>query len=316
MTLPDPAPGRKPRRRGLFGPFVLLLILAAGWSLGWLWLKGEAERRMDAAAKDLEGRGYRLTWDQRVVSGYPFRLDVTLRGARVSEPSGWALTAPALKGEAYVYAPTHWVVVAPQGVTFTRPDGGAVIVAGKALRASLSEFDKRPPRIALEGLDLTFSPEAGAKPYFLSAVRQLNLRLIPGPDDQGGVLIYLGGARMALQGLAARATEGAAVDLETDLTLTKMSAFQGEDWAGAARNWSGGGGLVLVRKVAVSGGAARLEAKAGTLHVGADGRLEGDLDATLGDITGTGQTLQGRVSLAGGQASIGPLPIGPSPRVY
>jgi hypothetical protein len=316
MTLPDPAPGRKPRRRGLFGPFVLLLLLIIAWSGGWYWLQGEAIRRMDAASAQMAQRGYRLTWDQRYVGGYPFRLDINLTGVSVSEPSGWALTAPELRGEAYVYRPDHWVMVAPQGLTFTRPDGGAVIVSGKAMRASISEIGARPPRIALEGYDLTFSPEAGADPYFLSAVRQANVRIMPGPNDLGGVLLHLGGTKMALQGLAARATEGRDVDMDLDLTLTKMSAFQGQDWAAAARGWSRGGGQVLVRKAQVTGGAAVLSAKGGTLHVAADGRLEGDLDATLGDITGSGQTLQGQVNLANGQASIGPLPIGPSPRIY
>ncbi|RYF91589.1 MAG: DUF2125 domain-containing protein [Caulobacteraceae bacterium] len=313
-TLPDPAPRRK--RSGVATPFILLLILIAAWSGGWFWLRGEAMRRMDETAKVMGDRGYRLTWGERTVSGYPFRLDIYLKDAKVSEPSGWALSAPVIKSEAFVYALKHWVFVAPQGVTFTRPDGGAVIVQGKALRASLSDLDKRPPTIAIEGADLTFSPEAGAKPYFLSAARQLNVRILPGPNDLGGVLLHIGGAKMALQGLAARATEGGVVDMDLDLTLTKMSALSGQDWESSARAWAAKGGVIQVRQASVTGGAARLSAKAGTLTPDASGRLSGDLDATLGDLTGTGQALQGRVSLRDGKARIGPLEVGPSPRVW
>lgn len=279
-------------------------------------MRGEAMRRMDETAKVLGDKGYRLTWSERTVSGYPFRLDVNLKDAQVAEPSGWQLTAPLIKGEAYIYRLDHWVVVAPQGVTFTRPDGGAVIVQGKALRASLADFDKKPPSLMLEGVDLTFSPEAGAKPYFLSAAKQLNLKIMAGPDDLGGVLLHVGGARMALEGLAARATEGGVVDMDLDLTLTRMSALAGEDWEGAARAWAAAGGVIKVRQASVSGGAARLSAKAGTLTPDANGRLAGDLDATLGDLTGSGQSLQGQVSLQGGKARIGPLEVGPSPRVW
>lgn len=313
-TLPDRRPRRK--RLGITTPFILLAIVVTAWSGGWWWLRGEAVRRMDETAKVLGDKGYRLTWSERTVSGYPFRLDVNLKDAAVSEPSGWQLTAPLVKAEAYIYRLDHWVLVTPQGLTFTRPDGGAVIVQGRAMRASLADFDKRPPSIMLEGVDLTFNPEAGAKPYFLSAARQLNMKIVAGPDDLGGVLLHIGGARMALQGLAARATEGGVVDMDLDLTLTKMSALTGQDWEGAARSWAARGGVIQVRQASVTGGAARLSAKAGTLTPDANGRLSGDLDATLGDLTGSGQALQGRVSLRDGKARIGPLEIGPSPRVW
>lgn len=315
MTLPDPASPRK--RRGPFGPlFILVLILAVGWCAGWFWLKDQAIARMDQTARTLADSGYRLEWGKREVSGFPFRLNVNLSDLRVSEPSGWALTAPMLKGEAFAYALGHWVLVAPQGVTFTRPDGGAVIVQGQALRASLTEFDKRPPRIDIEGVNLTFSPEAGAKPYFLSSAKQLNVRVLAGPEDQGAFLLRVGGARMALQGLAARATEGGLVDMDLGLTLTRISAFDGQSWESAARAWAAAGGVIDVDRASVSGGAARLSAKAGTLRPATNGRLEGTLDASLGDLTGSGQMLQGQVVLRGEKAFIGPLEIGPSPRVW
>lgn len=313
-TLPDPAPRRK--RRSPFIPFLLAVVLIAAWSGGWWWMRGEAMRRMDETARVMGDRGYRLTWSERTVSGFPFRLDVNLKDATVSEPSGWQLKAPLIKSEAYIYRLDHWILVTPQGLTFTRPDGGAVIVQGKAMRASLADFDKRPPSIMLEGVELTFNPEAGAKPYFLSAARQLNMKIMAGPDDLGGVLLHIGGARMALEGLAARATEGGLVDMDLNLTLTRMSALSGQDWEGAARAWAAKGGVIQVRQAQVTGGAVRLSAKAGTLTPDANGRLSGDLDATLGDLTGSGQALEGRVSLQDGKARLGPLELGPSPRVW
>ncbi|HYE46650.1 MAG TPA: DUF2125 domain-containing protein [Caulobacter sp.] len=314
MSLPDPASPRKRRGPGLI--LVLAALLVGGWSAGWFWLKGEAVKRMDQAAKDLSDRGYRLEWSRREVTGFPFRLDVDLSDLRVSEPSGWALSAPLIKSEAFVYALGHWVLVAPQGVTFTRPDGGAVIVQGQALRASLSDLGKRPPRVDIEGVNLTFSPEAGAKPYFLSSARQLNVRLVAGPDDNGAFLLRVGGAQMALEGLAARATEGGLVDMDLGLTLTRVSAFGGQSWEDGARAWARAGGRIEVDRASVSGGQARLSAKTGTLRPDRAGRLEGQLDASLGDLTGSGQLLQGRVILRDGKAFIGPLEIGPSPRVW
>ncbi|MFN3856174.1 MAG: DUF2125 domain-containing protein [Caulobacter sp.] len=316
MTLPDQGHGRKARRRGPGPLFFLIIAAAAIWCGGWFWLKAQVEQRMDAAVAQAAGDGYGLRWASRKVSGFPFRMNVELTDVAATEPSGWAVTIPRLKGEAFAYAIHHWVVLIPEGLTFTRPDGGAVIVTARALRASLTDFDQKPPRIAVEGVDLAFTPEAGAKPYFLSAARTLNARIIPGPDDQGGVLLLLGGTRMALEGLAARATEGGLVDFELDLTLSRVSGFQGRSWADAARSWTGSGGVILVRKASVSGGAAVLKAEGGTLTVGPDGRLQGDLDAELGDIAGQGQPLRGRVTLTGGEARLGPLVIGPAPRLF
>lgn len=316
MTLPDPADRRKSRRRGPGGLFILVILLAAAWSGGWFWLKGQVEQRMDAVVAQAKQDGYELRWAGRKISGFPFRVDVELTDVVATEPSGWGVAIPRVKGEAFAYAIHHWVVVLPEGLTFNRPDGGAVIVTARALRASLTDFDKRPPSVAIEGVDMTFTPEAGARPYFLSAARSLNARIIPGPDDQGGVLLLLGGTRMALEGLAARATEGGLVNFELDLTLTRVSGFEGRSWAQAARAWTGAGGVILVRKASVSGGAAVLSAKSGTLTVAPDGRLQGDLDAELGDLSGQGQPLRGRVSLVEGQARLGPLVIGPSPRLF
>ncbi|MBW8890639.1 MAG: DUF2125 domain-containing protein [Burkholderiales bacterium] len=59
-----------------------------------MWLRGQAEQRMDATALSLKSRGYDLSWEARAFSGYPFRMDVRLVNARVAEPSGWALRAP------------------------------------------------------------------------------------------------------------------------------------------------------------------------------------------------------------------------------
>ena len=122
MTLPDSPPARKTRKRGLFLPWLLALLVIGGWSVAWFRLRGEAVARMDAAVVQLRAQGYPVVWKTRTVTGFPFRLDVTLTGARIAEPSGWALAMPMLKSEAYIYRLDQWMLVAPDGVTLTRPD--------------------------------------------------------------------------------------------------------------------------------------------------------------------------------------------------
>lgn len=318
MTLPEAERPRKPskgRRRGLFLPWFLALLLVIGWSLGWFWLRGEAERRMDAGVAQLKAQGYDVVWRQRTITGFPFRLDVKLDGARIAEPSGWALAATDLKGEAWVYRLDHWVFVAPDGVILTRPEGGPVTVRAKALRASLSSMDKHPPRLAIEGVGLDFEPAPGAEPYWVEAAEKLELRLVPGPNDQGAVQFIVAGAKLRLKGLPARIVQGKTASVTWNLILSKMSAVHGQSWPDAVRSWRDAGGTIMVEAAEVRGGDAVLSGKGGPLKVGVDGRLQGDLEATLKGSDNT-PAFGGDVELKNGEAKIGPLPLGPSPRVY
>lgn len=316
MTLPERERSRKPRRGGLFLPWFLALLLVVGWSVGWFWLKNEAITRMDASVERLRAQGYDVVWRRREVSGFPFRLDVTLEGPRIAEPSGWAIGAPSLKGEAWIYRLDHWVLVAPAGVTLMRPEGGPVTVRADALRGSFAGFDRHPPRVSIEGVGLNFEPAPGGKAYPVQSAEKLELHLRPGPEDQGGLLLRVEGARLNLEGLPARVVEGKTASMMWNLTLSKMSAFRGGDWPDAVRNWRDAGGFITVSGAEVKGGDAVLSGKGGPLTVGLDGRLQGDLEATLKGDSGSAPAFSGDVELKDGQAKIGPLPLGPSPRLY
>ncbi|MGI8840186.1 MAG: prephenate/arogenate dehydrogenase family protein [Caulobacteraceae bacterium] len=270
-----------PRRLGLYAPFVVLLAFALAWSAGWLALRGEILRRMDAARRPASVSGRTLDWTSREVSGFPFRVDVTLDNPRLREPSGWALAAPRLAAEALVFAPTHWVFVAPDGATFTRPAGGAVIVGAKALRASLSDLGAHPPRLSVEGIGLTFRPAPGADPFFLTSADEFHLHTRAGPGDEGALFVELDGASAGLSGLMARIAGGGPLSLAGDAVYSHAAALTGADWAGAVRAWSAAGGALDVHRLRLAAGEAVIDAHAGTLTVDDAGRLAGSLAATL-----------------------------------
>jgi len=87
-------------------------------------MRGEVFRRMDAGAAALGEAGFAVDWRDRALSGFPFRLDLDVTGPRLRERSGWGLSATRLKAEAFVFAPEHWVIVAPDGAILTRRVGG------------------------------------------------------------------------------------------------------------------------------------------------------------------------------------------------
>jgi hypothetical protein len=95
-----------------------------------------------------------------------------------------------------------------------------------------------------------------------------------------------------------------------------MAAFQGRDWPEAVRNWRDAGGVITVREASIKGGDALLTAQGGPLRVGLDGHLEGELAASLKDAEDGSQALGGAVTLRDGKSTLGPLQIGPAPRLY
>ena len=343
MTLPQAATPRKPRRLGLFVPFALLLVLAGALSLSWLWLRCETLRAMNGARRSAAAGAEQFDWTSRSLTGFPFRLDLDLAGVRVGEPSGWGILAPRLKAEAFVFAPTHWVVVAPQGVIVRRRRDGPLIITAKVLRASLSGLDQHPWRLSVEGVDLIFATPPGARPFFIDAAKGFHLHTRAGPRDQGAIYIALDQAEARLIGLIGRIADGKPVNLTIDALFSHAAAVAGPDWPGAVRAWSQSGGDLTVRRLRLKAGRAVIDARAGVLSVGADGRLRGSLNLTLGQapraLMSMGQvgsiapeaaraaanvvSAQGGGPLAtldldfqAGRTTLGPVAIGPAPRVY
>lgn len=344
MSVPDPAPARKPRRLGLILPFVLLFLAMIVWSGFWFWTRIQVGDRMDATAETLRSAGYEVSWGTRSIGGYPFRLNVTLTDAVIREPSGWALATPRLESEAYMHALGRWIFAAPEGLTFTRPQAGSVQVTGEIIRASLGNAEAKPPRFDFEGRELTFTPTPGAQPFALSQAKKVAFHLRPGPKDQGALFLEVEDGQAQMSGLFARIAQDGDIDLKWDALLTKMSAFDGPDWPNAVRNWSQAGGMAEVREAGLTAGEAVIGVNRGQLFVGPDGRLRGTLDVTLRqapealEALGAGGVLppetadtaaavaaarqgadnvaQAAITFQAGQTTLGPVAIGPAPRVY
>ena len=346
MTLSAPGTRSKPsppRRFGLYAPLVVLLLAVCAWSLGWFWLRGEVYRRMDAAAKSWEEAGYRVDWAHRAVSGFPFRLDVDATGARLADPSGWGLSVPRLKAEAFVFAPDHWVLVAPAGVVLLRPAGGPVTVGARILRASISEADRHPPRVSVEGFGLTFTTAPGGAPFGLASAGALHLHTRAGPGDQGAFYAELDDARIRGPGFLNDIAAATPVTLIADAIYAHASALSGQGFIPALRHWGDSGATLAVRRLAFQAGPVAADATAGTLGVGGDGRLRGALMLKIKPIPGwlaalvaqsrltpetssaaqavltshgQGDTAAVTLDFQAGQTTLGPVAIGPAPRIY
>jgi hypothetical protein len=321
-TLPDAA--RKPRRLGLYVPWAIALILAAAWSLAWLWLAAETGRRIDAAANALRASGWQASWDARRVGGYPFRLDADFTGLRLTDPAGWSVALPTLKGEAYVFAPNRWVFAAPDGLTFTRPTAGALVVNARLLRASVNGWDRRPPSISFQGDDVTLTPAPGAKPFWLTSAKTVQFYTRPAPDDQGAVFLGIDNGAAEPSSWVGQISRGAPVGVVLDGVIFRAGAFTGRDWRGAATNWTRNGGGLDVRQFTLRAGDASLESRRGSLGVDASGALIGGMDAYLsepgrlfaGMPAKRSQTETLKLTFRDGSTWYGPLRLAPAPHLF
>jgi hypothetical protein len=298
---------------------------------------------MDTAVATLDQAGYRITWKDRRIGGYPFRMDVTLTDVSAREPSGWGLEAPRIEGEAYMHALTHWMIAAPAGLTFVRPVGGPVAVKGEVIHASLTHLASRPPSFSFEGTKLSFTPQPGAQPFALSSAERVEFHLRAGPDDEGGVFARLDNGKARLSGLFARVAGGKPISMVWNATLSKMSTFQGRDWPDAVRRWADAGGRMTVREAGITAGDAVLGVRSGSLGVSSEGRLSGALDVTLRQAPRalsamtsegvieqgpaqsatavvqarqSGDTAQATLNFQAGRTTLGPVALGAAPKVY
>jgi hypothetical protein len=343
MTLPDDPPARKPRRFWLYAPFVLALALAAVWSGVWLHLRNQAGRTLDDGAERLRAQGYDIGWKSRSIGGYPMRLSVTVVEPRIREPSGWALAAPLLEAEARVHAPTHWLFAAPRGLTFTRPKGGAVAVTGQVMRASLRNVGAHPPNFSFEGVKLAFAPQAGAQPFALATAERVELHLRAATGDTGASVLRVADAKGRPGTLWGRIADQGTIDIGWDLTFDHAAAFKGASWADAVRNWTAAGGTAKIGQAGITAGSAELGVQSGQLSVDLDGRLRGELKASLkrapqalaamgaqgviapetAAIAGVvaaarqnGEIAAATITFQAGQTTFGPVAIAPAPKIY
>jgi hypothetical protein len=346
MSLPDPAPPRKLSRLGLYGPIVALVLLVTGFSAAWFWARGEAETRLDAGVAQLKRAGYDISWKDRKISGYPFRLNITLTEASARHSSGWALEAPVVEGQAFMHAPTSWVIAAPEGLTFVRPVAGPVRVSGKLLRASLTKLNARPPNLSFEGVNLAFQPTAGAQPFALASAERVEFHLRRAPKEVGaeaGLWLMVKNGKSQLSGLLGGVAGDKPVAVEWDGRVSAIDAFRGADWPDAVRNWVTAGGRMSVKRGGLTAGDALIGVNAGNLGVGSDGRVSGVLEVSLrqapralGVMGAAGVLTPDRVAAAAavvtartsgdlarltlnfeaGQMTLGPVALAPSPKVY
>ena len=338
------APRKPPSRFWLYAPFALLVIGIMGWSLIWLAVSAEVTKGMDEAAQGLRAKGWQVSWGDRRVEGYPFRIDVTVVSPSLREPSGWGFTAPQLKAQAYAYNLDNWIVVAPPvGFSLQRPRGGPLAITG-LLRASFAGFEASPPRIAVEGVDLVLTPAPGGTPFFIGKADHFGLFVRPFEGGRAEAAIRYDGGVSDPNTLLGPLSDQHTTAMIGDVLISRYAALTGPDSASAIRAWSAAGGDLRVVSFGVAGNGASLGLSPTALSVDAHGRLSGRVAVVAHDAprairalsdggmvsrfaaegaaalvelqSGGAPNARFALTFENGMTKVGPIPILPAPRVY
>lgn len=326
--------------------FLLVLIAAGGWSVWWFILSSRLEDGLAVRAQSLRDAGWEVAYAPPRIDGYPFRVRLTLNDLNVVGPSGHGVRADGLQAEALAYALDSWVIVAPEGLSLGRGVKGWVRVTGPALRASISNVQSRPPRLVVEFDQAVFTPEPGAQPFPIASAERLVINLIPqgGEAASAGLLFQLVNAEGRPGGTLERMAERRPFNLSAEAEIDQAALLDGRTWRQALSAWGTNAGSLTEVRIEATAGEDYVRGQSDRLATDANGRLMGSLDlelrggtaplAGLADAPGVDPRaaaavrfgarltsgLRGRTDLplrfAEGRTYVGPINLGPAPKVY
>jgi hypothetical protein len=267
----------------LFAPFVIVLVLAVGWTGLWFYASATAEKALVGwrAREAKSGRSYQCGSES--IGGFPFRIEV-----RCTEPNAELRGKGAqlvLQGKdlvvlAQIYQPTLLIAEFTGPMSIAEPGQQPAYVANWQLgQSSVRGTPRNPQRASLVFDGLTVQ-RPGADKAMLTAKRiELHGRLAEGSVTDNPVL------DVGLRATAAAAPEihplaAAPLDAEVSATLRGLADFMPKPWPARFRELQVRGGRIDIVKARVQQG-DMIAVSSGSLGLTANGNLDGQLQMTV-----------------------------------
>jgi hypothetical protein len=267
---------------------VLLLIAAAAWSAFWFLVASQVEVKADAwrAQEAKSGRVYDCA--KRSVAGFPFRLEVRCGGASVSLKSQTAGQAPvtAKLGQILVVAQIYdpKLLIAEFTAPATLSDSGdlpSMSVNWRKARSSVAGLPDVPQRASIVFDDPEVARLNGSIQTPLARARHIELhgRLADGSAADHPVIETVlkieGGSMQEVHPLLS-----APFDADVRTLLSGLKDLSPKPWPERFRELQAAGGHVEIAQSRIAQGEV-VAVAAGTLGLGANGRLDGELQMTV-----------------------------------
>jgi hypothetical protein len=275
------------RRRSwpLLVPFLIVVILAGGWSAFWFYAADKAQdiiidwRQREAKS----GRVYGCAKES--VGGFPFRIEVRCSDPqaefRTTQPP-LALRAADLLVALQIYQPTLLIAEFDGPLAISDPGQPAKLTANWSLgRASVRGTPRNPERVSIvfDNPVLDRNEAAAPERAFTAKHAEVHGRLASGTVRDKPVIdiaLNLAGAvAPALHPLAAQP-----FDADLDTQLVGLHNFDPKPWSQRFREIQQANGRIDVRSARLRQGDA-LAVAAGALSLNAAGQLNGELQVTV-----------------------------------
>jgi len=314
---PSDLPARH-SRFWLFAPFVLLGLVAAGWTTAWLMIRDQTSRALDDWMASEAALGRQWACPGRTVGGFPFRIEVSCASLSLQRPDS-RLTLGPVTTVAQVYRPRHLIVLVSGPL---RASDGNIGVEGtwRLLEASIRTTPEGLQRasVAADGPEFRLTGLAPGDLNLSAQHVEMHLRPNPARAAEGAYDWSLRATKLAVPGLDALIGGAEPVDLGVDLTATQARDVAARPLAEELERWRQAGGRLEIARFAIAKGARRIEGKGqfglddahrlqGRAELAAVG-LEGFLGTVLSARAGATAALLG--ALRGKPANPEPAPSG------
>ena len=325
---------------------IVILLAAFAWS-GYWWLGSTTkEAALKGWLAERQGAGWVADYENLQVRGFPNRFDTRIINLELADPqSGWAWSAPEFQVLALSYQPNHIIAIWPRQQTISSPFE-RILVQSRNMRASVvfeadtalainrvvlevdemaltstADWDSSLQQVKLstrQTLGEPFAHDLDFQARNLKPARVFKAIIDPGkllPEAFEKLTIQLTGVfdgpwdRHAAEGDKPQLTR---LDIDEITATWGRLDFQAKgsvtvDGAGypvgkisvRARNWRD------MLAVGVSSGLLPQEIAS---------TLEGVL-SIVANLSGNPQTLDAPLSFANGQMKLGPVSLGPAPRL-
>jgi len=288
-----PAQQVRRSRFWLYTPFVLLLLLAIAWSIGWFVIRNRTAEALDSwiAAEARGGRQWAC--GDRTIAGYPFRIEIICNSLDVKRGS---VTASFGRTEAVaqVYQPRR-IIMEVAGPL--RVSDGRVTVDGSwdLLQASINASPTGGLQRLSVAADAPKVSIAGLGPGEIAGSgKHLELHVRPNPsrtaEQARDIAASITEARIPILDALIGGAEPA--NLNADVTVTQADGFKGGTIVEELELWRKAGGKIDILMLAADKGARRIETK-GDLRLDDQHRPAGQLTLAAAGLEGLLSNLTG-----------------------
>jgi hypothetical protein len=327
----------------------IIVLAALGWTGWWFAIATAKERALESWLAERRAAGWVAEATAVDVAGFPYRVDTTVRGLELANPdAGWSWSAPEFQFLTLAYQPNHLIAIWPPEQTVATPLG-ATRIASQTMRGSLvvepnSRLALDRATVELEGVTLTgdgdwriglgdailatrrpADPDAPAFAHeiaFTAGALALPEAWTRSFDRAGVLDPVIEAARFEALAVFDRPWDRLAV--EGAQPLLERLAIDDMSFAWGKLDLRGKGELVADKRGFAEGridlrarnGAEMLDLAeaSGAINSGLAGTLRGGL-GLLARLGGDGRTLDIPLEFSGGSTRLGPIPIGPAPRL-